>query len=44
MLHVTELSFNKNLFCIVVGSISLYANFLVKMYMPSHFAFSRDGI
>lgn len=44
MLSVTELSFKENLCCVIIGSVSLYANFIVKTVMPSHFAVSRLGI
>ncbi len=44
LLHVTELSFKKNLCCFVVGSISLYSNYLVKVLLPSHFMITTTKI
>lgn len=44
LLHVTELSFKNNLFCFVVGSISLYWDFIVKIVAPAKFIISSQGI
>ena len=44
ILHITELTYRQNLLCFVIGSISLYANYVVKVAMPSHFAISKDAL
>jgi Ca2+ transporting ATPase len=33
-LHVTELSFKKNLYCLIIGSTSLYSNYVAKTLLP----------
>lgn len=40
MFHVTELSFKENLFCIVIGSLSIFWLFLTKIILPEVVIFS----
>lgn len=44
ILHVTELSFKDNVLCFVIASLSLYAHFLMKIFAPSKFMISSQGI
>ena len=44
VLYVTELSFKENLFCLVIGSFTLFSNIVIQMIMPEHFYLCTRGI
>lgn len=44
VLYVTLLSFKEDICCLVIGLLSVYFNFMIKLFMPSHFVLTGHRV